>query len=524
MNDSLSGEPLELEVTNFGPIAEAKIDLRPLTVFVGPSNTGKSYLAIMIYALHRFFSADERSSDRFSFSHGIHDYEKNKLSADVLNNLREWAGKTLSGLEKTSDNNENQVLVPDPVAGLIRSVFSGFNSMGPSLGSEINRCFGISDINTLVRRGRRGGARIVVRRHVPNDSRPFVHALTIGEPNLNLTTTIPEDISMQLEITPRRYDFLVDDLYSICEVIEDMFSSRTGKSDERFRRSIWYLIRDLSVFAMNHVVGSLGSSAFYLPADRTGVMHAHTVVVNALIRSAAMAGIRSPSAPTSMLSGVLADFLEQLIDFGNRRRRKRRPKNGKSDLGSQIEEKVLRGSVHTKKSEFGYPFFTYQPEGWKGEDLPLMNASSMVSELAPVVLYLRHIVREENVLIVEEPESHLHPAMQVEFTRQLAAIVRSGVRVIVTTHSEWLLEELANLVQLSELSSNRRSGIKYGGEALSPNDVGVWLFEPKDRPKGSVVKPIPLNESGLFPSGFSEVASALHNDWAEISNRIEKNQ
>ena len=56
MNDLAKQDSLELEVTNFGPIVEAKIDLRPLTVFVGPSNTGKSYLAILIYALHRFFS------------------------------------------------------------------------------------------------------------------------------------------------------------------------------------------------------------------------------------------------------------------------------------------------------------------------------------------------------------------------------------------------------------------------------------------------------------------------------------
>ena len=48
-------ENLKLSVTNFGPIAKADIDLRPLTVFVGPSNTGKSYLAILIYALHKFF-------------------------------------------------------------------------------------------------------------------------------------------------------------------------------------------------------------------------------------------------------------------------------------------------------------------------------------------------------------------------------------------------------------------------------------------------------------------------------------
>ncbi|MCY3791065.1 MAG: AAA family ATPase, partial [Gemmatimonadetes bacterium] len=57
MNGLTKQDTLELEVANFGPIVEAKIDLRPLTVFVGPSNTGKSYLAILIYALHRFFRA-----------------------------------------------------------------------------------------------------------------------------------------------------------------------------------------------------------------------------------------------------------------------------------------------------------------------------------------------------------------------------------------------------------------------------------------------------------------------------------
>ena len=96
----------------------------------------------------------------------------------------------------------------------------------------------------------------------------------------------------------------------------------------------------------------------------------------------------------------------------------------------------------------------------------------MVSELAPVVLYLRHVVRPEDVIIIEEPEAHLHPAMQVEFTRQLAAAVRAGVRVIATTHSERILEELANLVRISGLSEADRKDIG-GGIALEPHEVGT---------------------------------------------------
>ena len=44
---------VRISVTNFGPIASSTVDLRPLTVFVGPSNTGKTYFATLIYALHR---------------------------------------------------------------------------------------------------------------------------------------------------------------------------------------------------------------------------------------------------------------------------------------------------------------------------------------------------------------------------------------------------------------------------------------------------------------------------------------
>lgn len=57
MTTTSKTKPLELTVSNFGPIAKANIELRPMSVFVGPSNTGKSYTAALIYALHRFFNA-----------------------------------------------------------------------------------------------------------------------------------------------------------------------------------------------------------------------------------------------------------------------------------------------------------------------------------------------------------------------------------------------------------------------------------------------------------------------------------
>ena len=51
---------IQISATDFGPIASGTVDLRPLTVFVGPSNTGKTYFAVLIYALHRVLSGFPR--------------------------------------------------------------------------------------------------------------------------------------------------------------------------------------------------------------------------------------------------------------------------------------------------------------------------------------------------------------------------------------------------------------------------------------------------------------------------------
>ena len=86
----------------------------------------------------------------------------------------------------------------------------------------------------------------------------------------------------------------------------------------------------------------------------------------------------------------------------------------------------------------------------------LIDQASTLAEIPPPAAgvnteYEKFIVKKGELLIVDEPESHLHPALQVELIRQLANLVNEGKRVIVTTHSEWISEELANIVRRSKL-------------------------------------------------------------------------
>ena len=500
-------DSLKLEVANFGPIVEARVDLRPLTVFVGPSNTGKSYLAILIYALHRYFC--DASSINRSFVGGdarIPHLWHSILSGKDIHDVAKWAEQAL--IDSTDSPVEGDISLSRSVMDVIRSVF---DAQGDRIETEIGRCFGTENTNALIRKGKRNDARIVLNKAFANDSGSFLQELNLKAKGTEFRTLMPKGEPLRVDAGNTRH------WIEILHRMADRLSEPYRMGEERKFPALPLMNQILDV-ALPQLVGPLYRPAFYLPADRTGVMHSHQVVVGALVQNATTAGLRPP-VNTPMLSGVLADFLQQLIQLEPQSYR--RPES-RGDLSTQIEEAILRGSVQVESPQgINYPHFTYQPKGWK-DPMPLMNASSMVSELAPVVLYLRYLVAPGTVLIIEEPESHLHPAMQVEFTRQLAALVQAGVRVIVTTHSEWVLEELANIVQRSKLSDARRKEMPRGDFALCPGQVGAWLFKPKRRPKGSVVEEVKLDdEIGLYPTDYDAVSEALYNDSVRISNRIQ---
>ncbi|MDE0036820.1 MAG: AAA family ATPase [Gammaproteobacteria bacterium] len=494
---------LEIEVSDFGPIVNAKVDLRPFTVFVGPSNTGKSYLAILIYVLHRFFGVPLSLPIRVNPDGSL------TVSPRAVPDLPDDSGEALLDLARSfagaaAKGKASKFTLSRSAADAVRS---GFDDRAGILAKELARCFGLRETGPLVRKGR-ANARVVIGHCGPGSSERVEHALTLAR-RPEFTIGLPADAAVSVDPEPNeRFGALFDLFASLSEDASDAKLRRLGTG---------VLFSLFGLCVLPAAVGSLCSRAYYLPADRTGAMHLYKLVARTLVADAASAP-PGPEAATSMLTGVVADFLGQLIEectsVADRPPQER-------DLGENLEAAILDGSVRVEQSAaVGAPQFLYRPHGWK-DDLELANASSMVSELAPVVLYLRHLVQPGNVLIVEEPESHLHPAMQVELTRQLAELVAAGIRVIVTTHSEWMIEELANVVRRSKLPESERARVSGSSVALHPTQVGAWLFSPKRRPKGSVVAEVPLEEYGFSGTGFDDVASALHNDWADISGRIE---
>lgn len=501
---------LRLTVTDFGPLARADFDLRPLTVFVGPSNTGKSYLAILLYALHQSVGHNVATLPQKIQHWQESNTHSTSYDSEFVSRLLAWTHQVSSEAITAKKFETRPIEVPEFVGQKLRPRLRDRTLLGLLFTDEIKRCFGIENTEVLKRHSSSASAKIVLERSLSPHREPFKHQFTLSQASSPPVVSIPDDLPLHLYPTSQEWYFRLS-----------RFSAMAGILPRIDRGDIWdaFVTHDLFISLLDaNALGPLNAQAHYLPADRTGIMHAHGLAVSASIERASRVGLQRET-PSPLLSGVLADFLVTLISLAN--------ESSERDpvLAKEIEDSLLGGSIHIDKSITDYPVFTYQPKGWKASRaMPLMRTSSMVSELAPVFLYLRYILEMGNVLIIEEPESHLHPSMQVDFIRFLARVVQAGVRVIITTHSEWVLEELANLVRLSDLPEEDRQEVHGAESALNPNEVGVWLFEHKGRYRGSTLKEIPLDvEFGGFRSEFDRVAIQTYSDWANIANRISGN-
>ena len=481
---------VEISVKNFGPIVEANIDLRPLTVFIGPSNTGKTYFSAQIYALHGIFNG-------FSESGFLSPFGPTGFMGLIAGNEPERGIL----LDPTITAEEHQELTkkfmmyerPFKLSDLstrmqnqLRDRIKKPEIFRDPLQEELKNCFDLDSILALIRLTEEQHNKMKVSLKVSEGNQEFWKInLKVSKSEIAADASVSEN----MPLLPKEWSIT---------------ANRSGPEKE-FR-----------IYVGHPWPNWMKRNRYYLPAARSGIMQSHRVIVSSLVKRTTRVGLeRFPEVPT--LSGVIAEFMQQIILY-----EESRVSNGEmQDIAEGLESGVLAGQIHVKPSSSGYPDFRYRPYGMK-EDMRLSQASSMVSELAPLVLFIRGLIRPGDTLIIEEPEAHLHPGAQTEIAATLARLVRVGVRVVVTTHSDWLLKEIGNLIREGVLKEKGELRKKpHGPERwLLPDEVGAWQFH-KEKP----VEPLHFtNTDGIESADYEELALNLYNRSAGLHNQLEETE
>ncbi|MFN9556542.1 MAG: AAA family ATPase, partial [Dolichospermum sp.] len=90
----------------------------------------------------------------------------------------------------------------------------------------------------------------------------------------------------------------------------------------------------------------------------------------------------------------------------------------------------------------------YVPKGKKVK-LSMDESSSAVRSLLDIGFYLKHEAQHGDLLMVDEPELNLHPENQRRVARLFARLVNVGIKVFITTHSDYIVKELNTLIMLN---------------------------------------------------------------------------
>lgn len=150
-------------------------------------------------------------------------------------------------------------------------------------------------------------------------------------------------------------------------------------------------------------------------------------------------------------------------------------------------------------------------------DLPLYRASSSARGLSDLYFYLRHAAHQDHLLIVDEPESHLDTENQVQLAHLLSRIVKSGIRVLITTHSDYIVKEINNLLMLGRLNLSRTARRKVGYRediGLEEKDVRAYVAE------GGSLRKCRANAYGLDFPVFDTTIDSINDRSADLTERV----
>ena len=409
---------MKIELKNLGILKHAEFSLGDLTLICGENNTGKTYVA---YALYAFLNA--------------------------------WRGLTEFGVNSA----QIQRLLTD---GGIKIGLGGYVEKADRLLAEACKRY-TNQLDEMVFASTEGRFR-------NSEFHIEVEAIDIRD----------KEFKREMRIAQER--FL---RYSKEQGSEELTVSLVVQRDQEREIDPFFTERSVNFIIGSAIFSDSLPTPFIASAERTGLAIFRRELNFARNRLLEEMGRTNPKIdPQDLLFKAYqsypvpiednADFIRQLEDIAKRQ----------SFLAKEHPEvlddfaDIIGGEYTVTQDDQLY----YTPKGTRLK-LTMVESSSAVRSLLDLGFYLRHVAQKGELLMVDEPELNLHPANQRRIARLFARLMNLGVKVFITTHSDYIVKELNTLIMLNHDKPHLKRIAEENGyrqsELIRSDQIKVYMTQ-----------------------------------------------
>lgn len=447
-------------VENFAKIESAKVCVNDYTLFVGPNNSGKTFLMQLIQGLtDKIVELLDEEAMNIVLTEKIEGYSKYLINKNNIVQFIEYINKRLYQKKQQ----------------IIKQIFGREISIEKlyidiELEKNISYQIDITDIESMENEK--------VKKLINQEmlSRNFSSKNIDKKWNIGLLSEVNEQQKTE--------DFIVLNV------------SIPQKTVSIFRNILQYIFPKDSLF---------------LPASRTGLMFLYRDFFANKTDDAVFFRIKKDQliADEEQYGGLTEPIYEFLRFLQTYSEDEENYDIYIKEL-SFFENKIIEGHINTSKQGK----FSYHAKN-DSNIVPMYLASAMVNEVAPFILALTS-ERPYERLIIDEVEASLHPQKQLELVRFLNRINNRGIKIILSTHSDTFVSKLNNLYILSEYAKENdeiEKQFHLEKEDLIPSEnlfVYEFIFQPNG--KSVVKKIIPDSKTGFQFDLFTKSAMELYEE------------
>ena len=473
MEENELGKTMEITLKKIGMLDEARLEIGDITLICGENNTGKTYVTYSLYGYLDYIQGLGYSSLYKIFSENCSIYD------DVLQIEIKKISEIFENISQHLNNLFKEKL-PDILAGRADNF------------KESDFCE-----NSLTR---------------------LVDSFSKDTQNIIDFFGSLESIECKIDLEYVNFSFKQNELFL--------------KKESDDVKKVKFV-----VIILSHVFTKIYPLPFILSAERTGAsMFQKELDVN-------------KNEIVEEISKVDGNNMESIVSSVLNRRYSRYPKPVKDNIYFvRSVDEVSKKISFIKKEEKNNPLYAHileilykivggkyliSEEGiefapgakqrvTKGK-FAIQRASSSVRSLLILNLYILHVAQKNDILMIDEPELNLHPKNQILLTRLLVLLANAGIKIFITTHSDYIVRELGNCIMLNNLSDEQIGKFLEKGYNINCkiNYKSVKAYLAKEIKGKNVLQAIEVTSNeGIFMDTFDEPIDSQNENQGKIYEEI----